>query len=115
VALAHVNVPAVPRQYGVKGARVMTADELAAAVASCGFRCVECQSDAVRLDWSHLTGFVPVIRHWEIAPGVWCEATHGGAAAARVSLDLIDALAACVPVSDYGEPCWHRRAWADAA
>lgn len=87
----------------------MTGDELAAAVGACGYVCCECQSDSVRLDWTPVLGYVPVVVHWPLPDGTWCPATHGGPAAARSSLDLLELLAAHVAVAEYGEPVWHRR------
>lgn len=84
--------------------------DLAAALAACGFRCVECCTDAVRLDWAPRLGWVPVISHWPLADGGWCPALGGGPATRLASLDLLDALAAVMPAADYGEPePWHRR------
>lgn len=83
---------------------------LAAAVASCGFRCVECGSGTVRLDHAPALGWLPVVSHWPLGGGAWCPVLSGGPAARLASLDLLDALAAVMPVADYGEPAaWHRR------
>ena len=88
----------------------MAEDGLAAALAACAFRCVECYSDQVRLDHAPALGWVPVIIHWPVADGIWCPALSGGAAARLASLDLLDALAAVMAVADYGEPePFHRR------
>jgi hypothetical protein len=87
----------------------VTGGQLAAALAACGFRCVECGTDRVRLD-STPAGYVPVISHWQLADGSWCPALDGGPAARLASLDLLDALAAHVALADYGEfEPWHRR------
>jgi hypothetical protein len=83
----------------------MSALELA--VAACGFRCCECQSDQVRVDWEPAVGPVPVIVHWKLDDGSWCPVLSGGPAAALASLDLLEALAAVAFVSDYGEPVGH--------
>jgi hypothetical protein len=80
---------------------------LEAAVAQCGFRCCECQSDQVRVDREPAVGPVPVIVHWQLDDGSWCPCLAGGEAAAMASLDLLDALAAVAFVSDYGEPVGH--------
>ncbi len=86
----------------------MPPGRLVVALARCGFRCVECGSGAVRLD--HAAGeWVPVITHWQLPDGGWCPATHGGTAGMLASLDLLDAMAAVMPVASYGEPVWHRR------
>lgn len=88
----------------------MTRDDLAAALAVCGFVCVECGTDQVRIDHAPKLGLVPVVMHWQTGPGEWCPALSGGAAARLASVDLLDALAAVVPLSQYGEPePWHRR------
>lgn len=88
----------------------MTPAELAAAVESCGFRCVECGSGTIRLDHAPALGWIPVIIHWQLADGSWCPALHGGLAARLASLDLLDCLAAVAAMGDYGEPePWHRR------
>jgi hypothetical protein len=93
----------------------MTRDELAAALAACGYVCVECFSDQVRLDYAPAIGHIPVIIHWPVADGEWCPALSGGAAARLASLDLLDALAAVISVADYGNPeAWHRRSVAAA-
>jgi hypothetical protein len=99
--------------------------ELAAALALCGYRCVECGSDVVRLDHAPRLGWIPVVVHWPVDPAAsrwrrwlrsmlrrpvrWCPATHGGPAARLATLDLLDALAAAVALADYDEPVWHRR------
>lgn len=88
----------------------MTPVELATAVEACGFRCVECFSDQVRLDYAPALGPVPVITHWPLDDGTWCPALAGGPAAQLASLDLLDCLAAVVAMGDYGEQePWHRR------
>ncbi len=88
----------------------MTGDELAAAIAACGYVCCECQSATVRLDYAPALGWVPVIIHWQLADGSWCPALSGGPAARLASLDLLDVLAAMIPAGDYGEPePWHCR------
>jgi hypothetical protein len=51
-----------------------------------------------------------VVVHWPVGGGAWCPALSGGPAARLASLDLLDALAAVMPVASYGEPePWHRR------
>jgi hypothetical protein len=88
----------------------VTEAELAAALAACGFRCVECFSDQVRLDHAPALGLIPVIIHFQLADGTWCPALSGGAAARLASLDLLDCLATVMALSDYGNPeAWHRR------
>jgi hypothetical protein len=96
-------------RYRHRSPQPLSAAGLDAAVKACGFVCLECQSTAVWLDWSPLLGFVPTITHDRLPDGTWCPCTWGGDAAALASLDLIDALAACVAVGDYGEQVWHRR------
>lgn len=82
---------------------------LAAAVASCGYRCVECGSGTVRLDHAARIGWIPVVSHWPLGGGAWCPVLSGGPAARLASLDLLDAMAAAVALADYDEPVWHRR------
>lgn len=90
-------------------------ERLEAAISAAGFACVECGSDRVTLGYSPVLGWVPVIGHWRLARRAWyrrrkwCPCTCPGVAAARASLDLLDALVATVAVSSYGEPVWHRR------
>jgi hypothetical protein len=89
---------------------VTAPEQLARAVAECGFTCCECQSTTVRLDHAPALGWLPVIAHWQLADGTWCPALSGDPAASRASWDLLDALAAAMaPVGHYGEPVWHRR------
>jgi hypothetical protein len=101
---------------------------LAAALASCGYACVECGSGVVRLDWAPRLGYVPVVTHWPVTvapprwrrwlrvllrrpepPVQWCPVLSGGPAAKLATLDVLDALAAAVALADYDEPVWHRR------
>jgi hypothetical protein len=83
----------------------MNALELELAIAVSGFRCAECGSDRVRVEPAG--GLVPVIVHWADERGWWCPVLGGGPAAELVSLDLLDALAAVMFVSEYGEPVGH--------
>jgi hypothetical protein len=82
---------------------------LAAAVASCGYVCVECGSGVVRLDHAPALGWLPVAAHWPLTGGGWCPVLSGGPAARLASLDLLDSLSAAVALASYGEPVWHRR------
>jgi hypothetical protein len=88
-------------------------ERLARAVAECGYRCLECQSDAVVLHWAPALGWIPTVRHWQVG-GEWCPALDGGLIAALESLDLLDRLAAVTGVGHYGEPVWHARELAAA-
>ena len=83
-------------------------ERLAWAVETCAYRCLECQSPTIRLHWAPALGWVPTIKHRQVG-GQWCPALAGGAVAELESMDLLDALAAAVHVSDYGEPVWHAR------
>ena len=83
---------------------------LETAVAACAFRCCECGSDEVVLKHAPAIGAIPVIRHWTLARGAWCPVLDGGLAAERASLDLLDALAAVMGISQYGEPVLHELA-----
>ena len=90
----------------------MTRDELERAISACGFWCLECGSDQVRLDHAPLLGYVPVIVHARLDDGEWCPALSGGPAAVLASLDLLDALLAVLAPyggHSYGDPVWHRR------
>ncbi len=112
---------------------VVTGDELAAAVAACGFTCVECGSTTVRLDHAPALGWVPVIVHWPVVtvpvaarpwwqrwlrrrlpvpapvPAQWCPALSGGPAAELASRDLLDAIFGAVTVGEREPEPWHRR------
>ena len=81
---------------------------------TCGFSCCICQSPVIRLHYAPALGWVPAIRHWQLAEGTWCPALDGDPFAGWASMDLLDALAAVVNVgtvrlSQYEEPVWHAR------
>ena len=83
-------------------------ERLEVAIVLSRYRCVECDSAAVSLDYAPALGWVPVITHHDVGTGS-CPCTHGGTAAMRATWDLLDAMVAAVAVSDYAEPVWHRR------
>jgi hypothetical protein len=85
-------------------------ERLARAVETCGYRCLECQSPAIRLHWAPALGWVPAIRHRQLPDGQWCPALGSYVLMAMESMDLLDALAAAMaPVGSYCEPVWHAR------
>jgi hypothetical protein len=87
----------------------MTGAELAAAIAVCGYVCVECFSSTVRLDYAPALGAVPVIVHQQRDDGEWCPALSGGAAARLAEMDLLDSLYGAVTVLEPEPGTWHRR------
>jgi hypothetical protein len=75
------------------------------------FHCVECWSSDVGADRLADGSWRPWIAHWKTPDGE-CPCIAGNyEAAARVSVDLLDAIEqAGAPLAQYGEdPPWHRR------
>jgi hypothetical protein len=90
-------------------------EALARAVATCGYRCLECQTTVIALHYAPALGWIPTVRHWPVGPGEWCPVLGSGVLLELESLDLLDALAARTTLASYGEPVWHAREMAAAA
>jgi hypothetical protein len=80
---------------------------LQGAIDAAGYACVECGTTDVTLERAP-GGWVPVITHHVVGTGS-CPCTHGGIAAIRAGIDLLDGMVATVAVPDYGADVWHRR------
>jgi hypothetical protein len=65
-------------------------------------RCPECGCSIVTVEHRAALGWIPVSLHFAEFPDA-CPVLHGGLAAQRCYLDLLDALAPYLPLAHYGE------------